>query len=309
MKIEEIIKPEYVEQPVAGIARRRSFRDLRFKPFTGSYEQWEKYLKDRYPDGTVEQDYDKTLYYENDYKKIAKFDPGTGQGTIPEPTSVIGQGAFAAVQRTADPFVVRKKSKDPTSIDDPYLRYINIIRNYMGQNPFLPITYRVTMQKGQTTANQRANYDLENLFPVSKFGFEFLSRYAVHLFPRLEPLIAVIDSKKDDEQTKIYKLALNLEFQLESLGNQILVNVRDEKRNYLANTQELNLKEFLPNLINSLKSKFNTYDSKLIEALTLISWVITEIKNASFDLHSENFMFRLLKGMPQLVFTDPIKVG
>jgi hypothetical protein len=305
MRITEIIQPEYEEQPVATeLSGRRQFREFRKISFKGTEQEWRDRVLEIVPNGgNFYKLSDDTVNFFYDDRKIADWSPRDGgKGTIPRPTPTIGRGAYAAVQQTDDPFVVRKKSAVSTLSDSPdaYMSYVNTIRQYMKQNPFFPRVYRVKVQTSGIT--QRPSYDTERLHPYTVLDHTVLTEMALRYFPELERELA--NTKNADTIWDI------LSKEVERTARDIGRYLRATQFRSLSISDITDLKkmqELIPEFVSKMQNQLPTFDPQLVEALTLIACVTaTNPIRYNLDMHSGNSMIRLTSAGPQLVFTDPI---
>lgn len=299
MQITEIIKPEYVEKSIPGISSKRYIKKYHDEKFMGTEREWEREIRARVPGGFFIPDSEiRQSTYIQGGEVVGHWHDG--QGTLPKKGTVIGSGAYAVVQQTQDPFMVRKKYKYPITDKESYLNYINTIRNMINRNPYFPRVYKVVMQK--SAEKQRPTYELEKLHKLSETSFEVLEYLLLRYFPGKT-------TKKEIAQIKNTQL---INFHKPSSAASLFAKKMDELTRIVLTTIKLrpidqnNIGDFISDLVTVMQQKMKNVEPELVEALVVIaSLVMVEPKNRGIDMSSANFMVRL-SPYPQIVFTDPL---
>lgn len=218
-------------------------------------------------------------------------------------------GAYAYA-RDVDPHQVRLTSYKPVIVDeDPKLLYYQAIAPLMGENPYVPNVYEITLVQGknQPSNRQKPAYKLQKL--VKYNDVPALSMGATCI-PIIKSFVDANTSKFPDQWLSGMYNSLKNNF--EKFGQEIFSgSVEDpigDSPPYIVDSNSISgfKLQCLDTVLSCIEYSRPTTDEKLYEVMKLIGELKQKYKFHK-DLHLYNVMFRPIgAGGYQLVITDPL---
>ena len=212
---------------------------------------------------TTQKDVDASFDMHNRGKLAANYGVKDGEDPWNSDNGTYAHGK----ENPRDPHQFRKKNYLPAELEnDAYYQYIKAAEPYMGENPYFPRVYNITI-KTDNNGRELPSYDIEKLHKANDLPVETLISIGKNIFNRFD----VQDKPEDLFPSQI---AATLAHKIETaLMSNNMSNIKDD------------------NLINACYIIMDVRDSN---------------EHFDYDFGPKNIMFRGTPHGPQLVITDPL---
>lgn len=217
-----------------------------------------------------------------------------------------------AYARDIDPHQVRLTAYKPDLLtNDPKYQYIQRIKPLMGKNPYVPNVYeiKIIMAKNLETGQVKPSYIMQKLFRTA--DVPLLSLYAVLdrlmqkcSINRVTGYTGEFITRNTQKVNQLYDqiyYSIMIDQADDPIGNEGEIGSSDMILNFKARTINLII-DYLTFLYDGI---IPCTDNNLITVMSIIK-KLDAMPNFSYDLHSDNIMFRSSNFGHQLVITDPI---
>lgn len=221
-------------------------------------------------------------------------------------------GTFAYA-KDVDPHQIKLTSYLPTDINqDSKYQYIQAIKPLMGSNPYVPNVYEIKLVKAKNLPQeeQKSTYLMQKL--VNWIQVPPLSLYAACI-----PVMKSCNNESTDtdlidrynELKREYKLLRDDEMQYDPNHKNYKPQHKSTEHHFKRELAYL-MADYLEYLF---ADEITSNDSQLTEVMNIISELFKnswdqdrDLHLFTFDLHTNNFMFRPSPYGYQLVITDPL---